>query len=260
MAIDRQELIDATGGGILEPANGIFSPGQQGYLEDNGLRMEQDLEGAAALIEEYEAETGKQVAFQLGHTPTRANDEAAELLLGWWNEIGVDAQDARRAAGPVHHARAVRRPEVPGLPAGASTPASASTSSTSGGTPPGRTPTASCRSTSGGSTTRRSTRPSTPPARPAIRPRPRAAAEDGQPAVRREVHLHPAVVDAVGHHQRARRAGPRHVHHARRRDWPVTGPGSPARTGRRPCSSRSEVVTMIGWSRRRCARRRDHWS
>ena len=74
------------------PANGIFSPGQQGYLEDNGLSIEQDLEGAAALIEEYETETGKQVTFQLGQTPTRTNDEVAELLIGWWNEIGVDAQ------------------------------------------------------------------------------------------------------------------------------------------------------------------------
>ena len=92
MAIDRQELIDATGGGILQPANGIFSPGQQGYLKDNGLNIEQDLDGARALIDEYEAETGKQVTFQLGQTPTRTNDEVAELLLGWWNEIGVDAQ------------------------------------------------------------------------------------------------------------------------------------------------------------------------
>ena len=56
--------------------------------------MEQDLEGAAALIEEYEAETGKQVTFNYGHTPTRINDQVAELLLGWWNEIGVDATDA----------------------------------------------------------------------------------------------------------------------------------------------------------------------
>jgi peptide/nickel transport system substrate-binding protein len=92
MAIDRQELIDATQGGILQPANGIFSPGQQGYLKDNGLDIEQDLDGAKALIDEYESETGKQVSFQLGQTPTRTNDEIAELLIGWWNEIGVDAQ------------------------------------------------------------------------------------------------------------------------------------------------------------------------
>jgi peptide/nickel transport system substrate-binding protein len=93
MAINREELIAATSGGILTPANGPFSPGQQGFLEDNGLVMEQDLETAAAMIEEYEAETGQQVTFELGHTPNRVNDESAELILGWWSEIGVDATD-----------------------------------------------------------------------------------------------------------------------------------------------------------------------
>jgi peptide/nickel transport system substrate-binding protein len=92
MAIDRQELIDATEGGLTTPANGMFSPGQQGYLEDNGLVMEQDLDGARALIEEYEADTGQQASFQIGQTPTRDNDQVTELLIGWWNEIGVDAQ------------------------------------------------------------------------------------------------------------------------------------------------------------------------
>jgi peptide/nickel transport system substrate-binding protein len=92
MAINREELINAVGGGILTPANGLFSPGQQGYLEDNGLPMEQDLEGAAALIEEYESETGQQVTFPIGQTPTRTNDETTELLIGWWNQIGVEAQ------------------------------------------------------------------------------------------------------------------------------------------------------------------------
>ena len=93
LAINREELINATSGGILEPANGPFSPGQQGHLDDNGLVLEQDLEAAAALIEEYESETGRQVEFQLGHTPNRVNDESAELILGWWSEIGVDATD-----------------------------------------------------------------------------------------------------------------------------------------------------------------------
>ena len=39
-AIDRQELIDLTAGGILQVANGLFSPGQEGYLEDNGFSTE----------------------------------------------------------------------------------------------------------------------------------------------------------------------------------------------------------------------------
>ena len=93
MAIDRQEFVDAVQSGIVQPANGLFSPGQQGYLDDNGLVIEQNLEGAAALIEQYEAETGRDVSFSLGHPPARLLDEAAELLLGWWSEIGVDVDD-----------------------------------------------------------------------------------------------------------------------------------------------------------------------
>ena len=92
MAIDRQELIDSTGGGILEPANGLFSPGQEGYLEDNGLSIEQDIDGATALIEEYEAETGQQVTITWGKTTSAINDEVAELIKGYWDAIGVDTE------------------------------------------------------------------------------------------------------------------------------------------------------------------------
>ena len=36
-AIDKQDLIDVIYGGFAEVANGPFSPGQDGYLDDNGL-------------------------------------------------------------------------------------------------------------------------------------------------------------------------------------------------------------------------------
>jgi ABC-type transport system substrate-binding protein len=68
----------------------LFSPGQQGYLEDNGLSVEQDLDAAAALISEYEEETGTDVAFTLGHIPSNVVVQGAELLMGWWSEIGID--------------------------------------------------------------------------------------------------------------------------------------------------------------------------
>ena len=55
--------------------------------------------------------------------PSRVNDERAELLLGWWNEIGIDAQDQAVPAGPVHHQRAVRRSRRSRPTSGASTPA-----------------------------------------------------------------------------------------------------------------------------------------
>ena len=94
MAIDRQELIDATSGGILEPANGPFSPGQQGHLEDNGLVMEQDLDGAAALIEEYESETGQQVDVPARpHADPGQRREPPSCSSAGGREIGVDVTD-----------------------------------------------------------------------------------------------------------------------------------------------------------------------
>ena len=46
LAIDRDEFNDATSNGFDPSANGLFSPGQQGYLVDNGLPMDQDLDTA----------------------------------------------------------------------------------------------------------------------------------------------------------------------------------------------------------------------
>lgn len=93
MAIDRQEVADSTTDGFSQPAYSVFSPGQQGYLEDNGAVKEQDLDAAAALIAEYEEETGEQVEVVVGHTPSTTVVQAAELIMGWWSEIGVDVSD-----------------------------------------------------------------------------------------------------------------------------------------------------------------------
>jgi peptide/nickel transport system substrate-binding protein len=90
MAIDRQEYVDATSNGFNTVANGLFSPGQQGYLDDNGLPVEQDLDAAAELISDYEEETGTDAAFTLGHIPSNVVVQGAELLLGWWSEVGID--------------------------------------------------------------------------------------------------------------------------------------------------------------------------
>jgi ABC-type transport system substrate-binding protein len=93
MAINRQEIIDATRGGIVAPANGPFSPGQQGYLEDNGFSTEQDIEAARALIDAYKAETGvSEVKVVFGRVPDALLDTEAELYKGWWDEIGVTTE------------------------------------------------------------------------------------------------------------------------------------------------------------------------
>ncbi len=89
MAIDRTELIDLTSDGLLTPANGLFSPGQEGYLEDNGFSTEQDLEGAQALLDEYTAENPGDVTVTYGTTVSNINAQVAELLSGYWAELGV---------------------------------------------------------------------------------------------------------------------------------------------------------------------------
>lgn len=90
MAIDRQELIDLTEGGLTQVANGLFSPGQEGYLEDNGFDPAQNIDGAKALIEEYKADNPGDVNVTYGHTATAIGDQTAELLKGYWAEIGVN--------------------------------------------------------------------------------------------------------------------------------------------------------------------------
>ena len=93
LAIDRDEFNDATSNGFDPSANGLFSPGQQGYLADNGLSMDQDLDTARALIADYESATGTDVQFTLGHTPPNAIAFGAQLLEDWWSSIGIDVDD-----------------------------------------------------------------------------------------------------------------------------------------------------------------------
>ncbi len=94
MALDRQELINLTEGGITQVANGLFSPGQEGYLADNGFNTAQDIAGAKKLIDAYKAEKGitGNVTVEYGHTATAIGDQAAELYKGYWSKIGVDTK------------------------------------------------------------------------------------------------------------------------------------------------------------------------
>ena len=92
-AIDRQETIDLTADGILQVANGLFSPGQEGYMEDNGTDPSQDIEGAKALIEKFKSENpGAELTVKYGTTVTAINAQTAELLQGYWAEIGVETE------------------------------------------------------------------------------------------------------------------------------------------------------------------------
>jgi peptide/nickel transport system substrate-binding protein len=87
-AVDKQDLIDTVYGGFSRPANGPFSPGQEGYLEDTGL-PEYDPDAARAAIEAYEAQNGP-VTINYSTTPTGTTKAVADYLQGAWGDIGVD--------------------------------------------------------------------------------------------------------------------------------------------------------------------------
>jgi peptide/nickel transport system substrate-binding protein len=89
-ALDRQEIADLTQASLPKLANGLFSPGQEGYLDDNGFSIEQDLEGAKALIADYQKDHPGPVEIQYADTADRINSQRAELIKGYWAEIGVN--------------------------------------------------------------------------------------------------------------------------------------------------------------------------
>jgi peptide/nickel transport system substrate-binding protein len=87
-AIDQPLRNQARNAGIFEIANGPFSPGMEGYLEDTGF-PEFDLEKAKELVAEYEADTGKEAAFAYTVASDPFNLQTAELYQQFWEEAGM---------------------------------------------------------------------------------------------------------------------------------------------------------------------------
>ncbi len=86
---DSGAWLDEVGGGIVQPANSLFAPGQPGYLADNGYPA-YDLDRARELVEQYEAETGEPLAFTL---KTQADTEIlveSQLFERLWEEAGME--------------------------------------------------------------------------------------------------------------------------------------------------------------------------
>ncbi|MGI9029806.1 MAG: ABC transporter substrate-binding protein [Ilumatobacteraceae bacterium] len=87
-AIDKQDLVDVVYGGYAIPSDQMFTPGQDGYLEDNGAPGF-DPAAAAAAIEAYEAANGP-VTVNYSTVPTGTNRALADYFTQKWAEIGVD--------------------------------------------------------------------------------------------------------------------------------------------------------------------------
>ncbi len=87
-AIDKVDLIDVVAAGNADPANGPFSPGQEGHLEDNGS-LPFDPEAAAAAIEEWEAANGP-LTINYSTTVAASSLATAQFLQAAWGDVGVD--------------------------------------------------------------------------------------------------------------------------------------------------------------------------
>jgi len=87
-AIDKLDAIEVLSSGYVDPANGPFSPGQEGYLDDNGS-LPYDTDAAAAAIEAYEAANGP-ITINYSTTPTANNLATAQYVQEVWGAIGVD--------------------------------------------------------------------------------------------------------------------------------------------------------------------------
>jgi peptide/nickel transport system substrate-binding protein len=87
-AIDPIDFIDVVAGGAAQPSNGPFSPGQEGFLDDNG-RLPYDPDAAADAIAAYEAENGP-LRINISTTPTVTNLTGAQYLSAVWGDVGVE--------------------------------------------------------------------------------------------------------------------------------------------------------------------------
>lgn len=91
-AIDKQALIDLTGGGILKPANGPFSPGQDGYLDDNGS-LPFDPVAAKAGVDAYKAaHNGETPKIIYSSVPDADAVTAAQYLQQVWGDAGIEVE------------------------------------------------------------------------------------------------------------------------------------------------------------------------
>jgi ABC-type transport system substrate-binding protein len=89
-AIDRKEIADLVYAGIPVPANGVFSPGQEGHLDDNGFNTDLDVAGAKALIADYLKDHPGPINIRLGHTADRVTAQLSDLIKGYLATIGVN--------------------------------------------------------------------------------------------------------------------------------------------------------------------------
>jgi len=86
--LDRQDVINKSEDGVQNRADGPFSKGSVGYLEDPGF-PEYDVAKAKEYLAKYEAETGKALEVTIGHTPDAGVTKTANLVREQAQALGV---------------------------------------------------------------------------------------------------------------------------------------------------------------------------
>ena len=92
-AIDPNQLNEVIYAGQFTVANGPFSPGEQGHLDDNG-NQKFDPAKAKELIAAYTAEHGKPKVIYSTVTDSTSLRQA-QIIQQWWQDAGVDVQVAQ---------------------------------------------------------------------------------------------------------------------------------------------------------------------
>lgn len=92
MCLNLEVVNENRNAGIGVVANGPFSPGSDGYLEDNGYPKYNPTEGKK-LIAAYEAEKGKMRKFKLGTTNDPYNLGTNQLIQQLWKQdCGIETE------------------------------------------------------------------------------------------------------------------------------------------------------------------------
>ena len=87
-AIDQEFRSQSRSAGVFAIANGPFSPGSMGYLEETGFPTF-DPDRARELVDDYEAENGP-VEISYKTTSDPFDRQTAELYQQFWEDVGID--------------------------------------------------------------------------------------------------------------------------------------------------------------------------
>jgi peptide/nickel transport system substrate-binding protein len=85
---DRQDLIDKSEDGVPTLADGPFTKGNVGYLKDPGF-PHYNVQKAKEYLAKYKSETGKDLEFNVGHTPDVSTTELAKLVQEQGQKLGI---------------------------------------------------------------------------------------------------------------------------------------------------------------------------